>query len=85
MTDAAASPSRLTVGGVVLANAVLLVYALFRPESLDFSIPFLMAPSLALLGVFASRNREVGRSVVFAVLAIIVGLIVVILFNELSA
>ena len=80
-----AGRARICSGGVVLANAVLLVYALFRPESLDFSIPFLVAPSLALLGVFATRNREVGRSVVFAVLAIIVGLITVILFNALSA
>jgi hypothetical protein len=83
MVNSAPTTSRLTVAGVLLANAMLLVYALFRPESLDFSIPFLMAPSLALLGVFASRNREAGRSVVLAVLAIIVGLIAVILFNEL--
>lgn len=83
MTDTQSTSSRYTVGGVVLANVVLLVYALFRPESLDFSIPFLMAPSLALMGVFAARNREDGRSVVFAVVGIVVGLIAVILFNEL--
>ena len=84
MTEAPSSSSKRTVGGVVLANVVLLVYGLFRPESLDFSIPFLMAPSLALMGVFAARNRDAGRSVVVAVLAIVVGLIAVILLNELT-
>ena len=82
--DVAATPWRRTVAGFVLANVVLLVYALFRPESLSFSIPFLMAPSLALMGVLASRDKEAGRSVVFSVLAIVVGLIAVILFNELT-
>ena len=77
--------SKRTVAGVVLGNVVLLVYALFRPDSLDFSIPFLIAPSLALLGVSVTRDRSAGRLVVFAVLAIVVGLIAVILFNELTA
>lgn len=70
--------------GVVLGNVVLLVYALFRPDSLDFSIPFLIAPSLALMGVFAARNRKAGRSVVLGVAGIVVGLIGVILINELT-
>jgi hypothetical protein len=83
MADTDSPSSRLTVGGVVAANSVLLLYALFRPESLDFSVPFLMAPSLALMGVFGVRKQDAGRSVVLAVLAIIVGLIAVILFNEL--
>ena len=84
MTEPPSESSKRTVGGVVLANVVLLVYGLFRPDSLDFSIPFLMAPSLALIGVFVTREKGAGRLVVFAVLAIIAGLIAVILFNELT-
>ena len=62
----------------------MLVYGLFRPESLDFSIPFLIAPSLALMGVVVTREKRAGRLVVIAVLAIVAGLITVILFNELT-
>jgi len=35
--------------GVAAAGALLLLYGLFRPDSLTFSIPFLIAPSLAML------------------------------------
>jgi len=35
--------------GTAAASTLLLVYGLFRPDSLAFSIPFLIAPSLALL------------------------------------
>lgn len=84
VNEVISASSRRTVAGFVLGNVVLLVYALFRPESLNFSIPFLMAPSLALMGVFAARERSSGRLVVFAVLAVIAGLIAVILFNELT-
>jgi hypothetical protein len=82
--DAPSSSSKRTVAGVVLGNVVLLVYGLFRPESLDFSIPFLIAPSLALMGVVVTREKRAGRLVVIAVLAIVAGLITVILFNELT-
>ena len=35
--------------GVAASGALLLLYGLFRPDSLAFSIPFLIAPSLAML------------------------------------
>ena len=42
------TPTRLALG-VGLSTAILLVYGLFRPDSVEFSIAFLIAPSLALL------------------------------------
>jgi hypothetical protein len=42
------TPSRVALGAG-LSAAILLVYRLFRPGSLEFSIAFLIAPSLALL------------------------------------
>lgn len=77
--------SQRTVVGVALANAILLVYGLFRPESLDSSIPFLIAPSLALLGVLVARERAAKRVVLFTVLGVVVALIAVILINELRS
>ncbi len=41
-------PTRVAFG-VGLSTAILLVYGLFRPDSLEFSIAFLIAPSIALL------------------------------------
>jgi hypothetical protein len=84
MGDPDTHAMRRAVRGVVLGNIILLVYALFRPDSLDFSIPFLMAPSLALTGVFVARDSEAGRTVLRAVLGIVVGLIAVILFSEIT-
>ena len=50
-TYRATSQSRRTnaATGVAAAGALLLLYGLFRPDSLTFSIPFLIAPSLAML------------------------------------
>ena len=42
------TPTRVAFG-VGLGTAILLVYGLFRPDSLEFSIAFLIAPSIALL------------------------------------
>jgi len=59
---------------VVLANAIVLVYGLFRPDSLDFSIPFLVAPSLALLwGVSHGGNERERRLAVSVTLGVVVG------------
>ncbi len=76
--------SQRTVVGTVLTNAILLVYGLFRPDSLDFSIPFLIAPSLALLGTVVARDRATRRMVLLSVWGIVAGLIVVILVIELT-
>lgn len=85
MSETICKTSRSMVLGVVLANAILLVYGLFRPDSLDFSIPFLIAPSLALLGTVVARDRAAKRAVLFSVWGIVAGLIVVILLNELAS
>ncbi len=42
------TPTRVALG-VGLSAAILLVYGLFRPDSVEFSIAFLIAPSIALL------------------------------------
>ncbi len=85
MNSAISKTSQRTVLGVALANAILLVYGLFRPDSLEFSVPFLIAPSLALLGTLVARERAAKRIVLLSVWAIVAGLIVVILINELTA
>jgi hypothetical protein len=83
MSDTLSRTSRRTVVGVTLSSAILLVYGLVRPDSLDFSIPFLIAPSLAILGTVVARERAAKRLVLLSVWGIVAGLIVVILINEL--
>ena len=41
--------------GVTTANTILLVDGLFRPGSVDFSLAFLVAPSLALVWTITSN------------------------------
>lgn len=84
MTETISKTSQRTVVGVALSNAILPVYGLFRPDSLDFSIPFLIAPSLALLGTVVARDRAARRIVLLSVWGIVAGLIVVILINRLT-
>lgn len=85
MSQIVSRASQMTVGGVALTNAILLIYGLMRPDSLEFSIPFLIAPSLAILGTVVARERSTRRMVVLSVWGIVAGLIVVILINELTA
>ncbi len=47
--------------GVALANAILLVYGLIRPDSLEFTLAFLIAPSLALLWTVLHNSEEAER------------------------
>lgn len=84
MSETISKTSQRTVVGVALTNAILLVYGLFRPDSLDFSIPFLIAPSLALLGILVARERAAKLAVLLTVVGVVAGLIVVILINELT-
>ncbi|MGD2042012.1 MAG: hypothetical protein PVJ28_00060 [Acidimicrobiia bacterium] len=84
MSETLSKTSQRTVVGVALTNAILLVYGLFRPDSLDFSIPFLIAPSLALLGILVARERAAKLVVLLTVVGVVAGLIVVILINELT-
>lgn len=81
--DSISRSSRWTLVGVVLTNLILLAYGLFRPESLDFSIPFLIAPSLAMLATVVARERPAKRAVIGAVMGVIAGLVAVILITEL--
>lgn len=64
------TPAR-TAFGVALSAAILLAYGLFRPGSLEFSIPFLMAPSIALLWTVAhdatGRERRIAVAVTWVV------------------
>ncbi|MDH4279915.1 MAG: hypothetical protein OEZ14_04500 [Acidimicrobiia bacterium] len=47
--------------GLALANAILLVYGLIRPDSLEFALAFLIAPSLALLWTVLHNSEEAER------------------------
>lgn len=45
-----------TAAGFALANLLSLGYGLVRPDSLEFSLPFLVAPSVAVMwGVLGGR------------------------------
>ena len=54
--------TRLAVG-VAIANTILLLYGLFRPDSVEFSLAFLIAPLLALLWTVVSRPIPAERRV----------------------
>jgi hypothetical protein len=51
--------------GVAIAAGVLLVYGLFRPDSLMFSIAFLISPSLALMWTAERPTGADRRAVVW--------------------
>lgn len=53
-TERTENGTRLVLG-VAITNTILLVYGLFRPDSVEFSLAFLIAPSLALLWTVVSR------------------------------
>ncbi len=54
MTKRTENGTRVALG-VAITNTILLVYGLFRPDSVEFSLAFLIAPSLALLWTVVSR------------------------------
>ena len=49
--------------GVAIANTILLVYGIFRPDSVEFSLAFVLAPSVALLWTVGSSPDPAGRRV----------------------
>lgn len=49
--------------GVAVANTILLAYGLFRPDSVEFSLAFLIAPLLALLWTVGSGSDPAERRV----------------------
>ena len=51
--------------GVAIANTILLVYGLFRPDSVEFSLAFVVAPLLALLWTVTSKPPSDRMSCVF--------------------
>jgi hypothetical protein len=61
-TKRTADGTRLALG-VGIANTILLVYGLFRPDSVEFSLAFLIAPSLALLWTVVSSPIPAERRV----------------------
>ncbi len=61
-TRRTANGTRLALG-VAIANTILLVYGLFRPDSVEFSLAFLIAPSLALLWTVVSGSDPAERRV----------------------
>jgi hypothetical protein len=70
--------------GVAIANTILLVYGLFRPDSVEFSLAFLIAPSLALLWTVTSRSMPSQRRMALAVTwGSVAGAIVVVVINWL--
>jgi hypothetical protein len=71
-----------TAMGVAIAAAILLAYGLARPDSLDFSIAFLIAPSLALLWTATRNSSPTDRRISLAVTwSVVVGVAIVVLLN----
>jgi len=74
---------RLTLG-VAVANTILLVYGLFRPDSVEFSLAFLVAPFLALLWtVTSSRPSAERRMVLWVTWGTVSGAAAVVVINWL--
>jgi hypothetical protein len=63
MVRTPSTPGGRTALGVVLADTLLLVYGLFRPGSLPFSVAFLMAPSLVLLWAVVRNGSQDERRI----------------------
>lgn len=63
MTTRRIAEGRRLAIGVAIANTILLVYGLFRPDSVEFALAFLIAPSLALLWTVGSGSDLAGRRV----------------------
>lgn len=57
--------------GAAISAALLLAYALYRPESLEFSVPFLIGPALALMWSKVwdgpEADRRLARAVTFGI------------------
>ncbi len=83
-TTPASRTSQWIIVGFLLTNAILLIYGLLRPDSLDFSIIFLIPPTMAVLGTFMAQGKVTKRAGVVAIAAVICGLIVVLLITELT-
>jgi len=58
--------------GVGLSTAILLVYGLYRPDSLEFSIAFLIAPSIAVLWSVSHDAPAPERRIAIAVTWLVV-------------
>ena len=72
--------------GVATANTILLVYGLFRPDSIEFSLAFLIAPSLALLWtVLRSPNPTERRFALWVTWGTVAGAVAVVLADWLRA
>jgi hypothetical protein len=75
-----------TATGVAIADAILLAYGLARPDSLDFSIPFLIAPSLALLWTaIRSPSPSDRRTALTVTWSVVVGVAIVVLINSVRS
>jgi hypothetical protein len=71
--------------GVTAASALLLVYGLLRPDSLAFSIPFLIVPSVVMLWtVQRTPTRNERRTALVVTLGIAIAAMAIVLGNRLS-
>jgi hypothetical protein len=84
MTTKRVADGRRLALGVAIANTILLVYGLFRPDSVEFSLAFVIAPSLALLWTVGSGPHPAERRVALWVTwGSIAGAVTVVLVNWL--
>jgi hypothetical protein len=86
VTDPSRNRGARTAVGVALANAILLAYGLFRPDSLMFSVAFLIAPSMALLWTVERSPDQAERRLALRVTwGTVAGVAVVVTVNWLRA
>jgi hypothetical protein len=82
-TTRTADGARLALG-VAIANTILLVYGLVRPGSVEFSLAFLIAPSLAVLWtVVSGRDPAERRVALWVTWGSIAGAVTVVVVNWL--
>ena len=84
MTTKRTANGRRLALGVAITSTILLVYGLFRPDSVEFSLAFLIAPSLALVWTVGSGSDPAERRVALWVTwGIIAGAVTVVVVNWL--
>jgi hypothetical protein len=85
MNQQAHKTAGMTLIGVAAATMISLTYGLINPESLTFSIPFLIAPSLMLLAAAGAGDRALARRAGWVAAGVVVATVAVLLLTTIGA
>jgi len=85
MSQQAHKTADMSLVGVAAATMISLTYGLISPESLTFSIPFLIAPSLILLAAAGAGDRASARRAAWVAAGVVVATVAVLLVTTIGA